>query len=109
MDAPNTSDDTLRTLLIELARSEERGPVNRVVLNGCRVLRYFADRSVVTREDAGRWALEHGRPSDHDLIEGALAWETGADKRPDIDNTAAYLFGARAEVIAKGGADPAGE
>lgn len=97
----------MRTLLIELARSEERGPVHRVVLNACRVFRYLADRSVVTREEAGTWALENWRQSDHGLIEAALARETRADKTAAIDDTAAYFLGFRAEVIAKGRADPA--
>jgi len=107
MDAPDSSDDALRALLIELARSEERGPVHRVVLNACRVLRYLADRSVVTREEAGRWALDHWRPSDHNLIQAALARETGADKTAAIDDTDAYFLGFRVEVIAKGQPDPA--
>jgi hypothetical protein len=106
MDATDSSNDALRTMLIEVARTQERGPIHRMVLNGCRVLRYLADRSVVTREEAGRWALGHWRPSDHELIAAALARETGADKKADMDLSAAYFFGFRVEVIAKGGVDP---
>ena len=78
-----------------------------MILNGCRVLRYLADRSVVTRQEAGTWALAHWRPSVHALIEAALARETGADKKAAIDLSAAYLFAFRVDVIAKGGGDPA--
>jgi hypothetical protein len=109
MDAPDRSDDALRTLLIELARTEERGPMHRVVLNACRVLRYLADRSIVTREEAGRWALRHWRPSDsddRDLIEAALAREANAGKDAAIDGTDALFLGFRAETIAKGRIDP---
>jgi len=106
MDATDISDIALQKLLIQAARSQERGPLHRMVLNGCRVLRYLADRSVVTREEAGRWALAHWRPSDHALIEGALARETGADKKAAMDLSAAYFFGFRVEVIAKGASDP---
>ena len=77
-----------------------------MVLNGCRVLRFLADRSVVTREEAGKWALENWRPSDHDLIDSALARETGTDKEAAMDISAANFFGFRAEVIAKGRDDP---
>ena len=62
MDATDSPDDALRKLLIQAARSQERGPLHRMVLNGCRVLRYLADRSVVTREEGERWALAHWRP-----------------------------------------------
>jgi hypothetical protein len=106
MGATDSSDDALQRLLKEAARTQERGPIHRMVLNGCRVLRYLADRSVVTREEAGRWALEHWRASDHDLVEAALARETGADKKAAMDMSAAYFFGFRVQVIAEGGVDP---
>ena len=106
MDATESPDEALQKLLVEAARTQERGPLHRMVLNGCRVLRYLADRSVVTREEAGKWALGHWRPSDHELIEAALARETGADKKAAMDISDAYLFGFRVEVIAKGGIDP---
>jgi hypothetical protein len=106
MDAREGANDALPTLLTEMGRTMERGPIHRMVLNGCRVLRYLADRSVVTREEAGRWALRNWRESDHDLIEAALSRETGADKKAAMDMEAAYFFGFRVEVIAKGGIDP---
>jgi hypothetical protein len=106
MDTTDSSDDTLQGLLHEVARTQERGPVHEMVLNGCRVLRFLADRSVVTREEAGKWALENWRPSDHDLIDSALARETGTDKEAAMDISAANFFGFRAEVIAKGWDDP---
>ncbi|WP_191907858.1 aminoglycoside adenylyltransferase domain-containing protein [Nocardioides cynanchi] len=106
MDATEASDEALQKMLVEMARAMERGPLHRMVLNGCRVLRYLADSSVVTREEAGRWALGHWRSSDHDLIEAALARETGADKKAAMDLSAAYFFGFRVEVIAKEGVDP---
>src|SRR3954453_2626802 len=103
MDPAETPDGTLQELLIEAARSQERGPLHRMVLNGCRVLRYLADQSIVSREQAGTWALEHWRPSDHDLIQAALARESGTDKKAAMDLSAAYFFGFRVGVIAKGG------
>jgi hypothetical protein len=106
MDATDRGDDALGKMLIELARTQERGPIHRMVLNGCRVLRYLADASVVSREEAGRWALEDWRASDHELVEAALARETGTDKKATMDLSAAYFFGFRVEVIAKGGGDP---
>lgn len=106
LDPIETLDEALQKLLRDLARNQERGPLHRMVLNGCRVLRYLADHSVVTREEAGNWALEHWRPSDSDLIEGALARETGSDKKAAIDMSNAYFFGFRVEVIARGGVDP---
>ncbi|HEY2878502.1 aminoglycoside adenylyltransferase domain-containing protein, partial [Nocardioides sp.] len=81
-------------------------PLYRMVLNGCRVLRYLVDRSVVTREEAGRWALGRWRESDHDLIQAALARETSTDKRAAIDLSTAYFFAFRTRVIAKGETDP---
>ena len=99
-------DETLQKLLRDLARNQERGPLHRMVLNGCRVLRYLTDRSVVSREEAGIWALEHWRPSDSDVIAAALARETGSDKKAPIDMSDAYFFGFRVEVIARGGVDP---
>jgi hypothetical protein len=106
MDPAERPDEALQKLLIELARTQERGAVHRMVLNGCRVLRYLADRVVVTREEAGSWALEHCRTSDHDLVEAALARETGVDKRATLDISDAHFFGFRVRVIAKGGIDP---
>lgn len=55
---------------------------------------------------SGSWALEHWRPSDSGLIEGALARETGTDKKAAMDMSDAYFFGFRVEVIARGGVDP---
>jgi hypothetical protein len=106
MEPTDSPDELLEKLLIEVARAQERGPLHRMVLNGCRVLRYLADRSVVTREEAGNWALEHWRASDHNLVEAALARETGADKRAAMDISEAHFFGFRVEVIARGGIDP---
>jgi hypothetical protein len=106
VNATDGGDDRLRKMLIELARTEERGPIHRVVLNGCRVLRYVADGSVVSREEAGTWALEHWRASDHELVKAALARETGVDRKATIDFSVAIFFGFRAEAIAKGGGDP---
>ena len=106
MDVTEPPDAASQKLLRELARAQNGGPLHRMVLNGCRVLRYRADRSVVTREEAGNWALEHWRPSDHDLIEAALARESGADKTAAMDMSDAYFFGFRVEVIANGGTDP---
>lgn len=100
-------DPVLQKLLAETARNMERGPMHRMVLNGCRVLRYLADGAVVSREEAGRWALEHGRPEDRDLFVAALAMETGTDKEAEIDQEQAYFFGFRVEVIARGDGDPA--
>jgi hypothetical protein len=45
-------------------------------------------------------------PSDSDMIEAALARETGSDKKAVIDMPDAYFFGFRVEVIARGGVDP---
>jgi Domain of unknown function (DUF4111) len=106
MDATDSSDDALQKLLIELANTQERGALHRMVLNGCRVLRYLDDRVVVTREEAGSWALGHWRTSDHDLMEAALARETGADRKAAMDIMDAHFFGFRVGVIAKGGGDP---
>jgi hypothetical protein len=106
MEPTDSPDELLEKLLIEVARAQERGPLHRMVLNGCRVLRYLADRSVVTREEAGNWALEHWRAADHNLVEAALARETGADKRAAMDISKAHFFGFRVEVIARGGIDP---
>jgi hypothetical protein len=109
MNEPNRLDDAVSTMLSELAGTEEEGPMHQVVLNACRVLRYLADRSVVTREEAGDWALGNWRPSDrddHDLIEAALAQETGSNKSAAIDGNEAIFFGFRAEFIAKRGIDP---
>jgi hypothetical protein len=106
MDATDRGDDALGKMLIEMARTQERGPIHRMVLNGCRVLRYLADDSVVSREEAGRWAVEHWRASDRELVKAALARETGVDKKAAMDLSATYFFGFRVEVIAKGGGDP---
>ena len=103
---PTDRPDALQRLLDQLARTEERGPLHRLVLNGCRVLRHLADNSVANRGEAGEWAVVHWRPSDHGLIEAALARETGADRRATIDLSAAYFFGFRVRAIAKGDIDP---
>ncbi|MGC4111988.1 MAG: DUF4111 domain-containing protein [Nocardioides sp.] len=105
-DPSADQDDVLRKLLEEGARTQERGPVHRMVLNGCRVLRHLADRAVVTRAEAGAWALTSWRESDHALIGAALARETGADKKAAIDMGDAYFFGFRVDRIARGDADP---
>lgn len=106
LDPIEALDKPLQKLLRELARAQNGGPLHRMVLNACRVLRYLADRSVASREEAGNWALEHWRPSDRDLIEAAVARETGADAKAAIDMSDAYFFGFRVEVIARGGVDP---
>jgi hypothetical protein len=100
-------DPVLQKLLAQTARTMESGPIHRMVLNGCRVLRYLADGDVVTREEAGHWALEHGRAEDRDLVLAALARDTGTDRKAEIDLEAAYFFGFRVEVIARGDEDPA--
>ena len=70
-----------------------------IILNLCRVIAFLEDGLYLSKEEGGKWAMEHLQLSDSVLIADALACYA-SDKDMNVDRNAATIFVQKMNDIA---------